>query len=209
MKNEMNLASQVIELLKGKVPSICGYVSVKDYTNAYGEVSSRKINVGTFANAKERSVEILKAFDVTNIDSDKMNEAIERAFLGRQRKELPLDSVTLERIKSQLIEKIVNPYAKSSKGQKDAYTYFSNGIKVHNEKGSVYVWGKEVKDSKVVSVKGDYPMNKNGKLTNSGIDVILRDVVTYYLDLPHSKFRSFSFDGKQVLDTKGNVLQFV
>lgn len=209
MKNEMNLAKEVMNAVINKVPSVCGYVQINKYTSKFDEVTSRKIVVGKFANAKEKSIAILNDFDVTNIDTEKMNSAIERAFKGRVVIDLNLDAVTLERIKAYMIDKLVNPNVNSSKGQTNAYTNITNGVKSHKEKNDIRIWGKEVEGTKEIHVHGVYPKNKNGKDKKSGHDVVMRDVITHYLDLPHSKYRNFIIDAEQLVKTNGNVIEFL
>jgi hypothetical protein len=69
----------------------------------------------------------------------------------------------LEEARKSLIGSLIAPSKAQSEAQKNAYTIISNGLKVHNESGELYVFGFSV--SKKVIVEGTYKKVNSRELT--------------------------------------------
>jgi hypothetical protein len=118
-------------------------VSIKGYTNSYGEVSNNLVNVGaSLTNAKAKDVETLQNLDVTALGGD---------------------TILLEKARVELINSFINPNENRSNGQIDAYTIVAKGIKVHNETGEIYIFG--LRNSKTIVEQGVYPIVNSKPLT--------------------------------------------
>lgn len=110
------------------------FVGVRNYTNTSGELSNQTILVGAeYAKAKLMDVETAREFDITSYESD-----------------FPV--TLLADAKNKIIESLLNPGKSQSEGQKAAYTHVGPGLKVHNEKQELYVYGFVI--AKTVHVKG-------------------------------------------------------
>jgi hypothetical protein len=126
-----------------KSPTGVSFVSIKGYTNSYGEVSNNVVNVGaSLSNAKAKDVETLKGLDVTTLGGD---------------------SILLEKARVELINSFLSPNENRSNGQIDAYTIVGSGIKVHNETGEIYIFG--LRTRKEVVAEGVYPVVNSRPLT--------------------------------------------
>jgi len=128
----------------------CSFVSIV-YTNKDGEVQKTLINVGvSYENAKLKDIEYLKDLDVKTIKSSQNKSTLEAARVA-------------------LLGALVSPSKSRSEGQKNAYEYLNNGLKVHKETGALYVVGMKVK--KQVLVKGDYKADTRRPLTVAKDDI--------------------------------------
>jgi hypothetical protein len=175
------VALQVINALTSaiaKSPTGVTFVSIKDYTNSFGEVSNNLINVGaSLTNAKLKDVETLKKLDVTTLVGD---------------------SILFEKARLELIDSFINPNENRSQGQINAYTIISKGIKVHNETGEIYIFG--LRKSKVVTTKGIYPIVNSRALT------IAKN--TLKKDLKSSKFTQYKLSSSAIIRANGQELIF-
>jgi hypothetical protein len=119
--NKSTIAIQVITNLSkalSKSPTGVSFVSIKGYTNSFGEVSNNLVNVGaSLTNAKAKDITTLQSLDVTTLNGD---------------------SILLEKARVELINSFINPNENRSQGQIDAYTIVAKGIKVHNITGKIY-----------------------------------------------------------------------
>ena len=132
-----------LSALLAKSPTGVSFVSIKGYTNSYGEVANNLVNVGaSYENAKAKDVATLQAMDVTSMGGD---------------------TILLEKARVELINSFLNPNENRSNGQKDAYTHICKGIKVHNETGAVYIFG--LREQKKVIIEGTYPVVNSRPLT--------------------------------------------
>ena len=126
-----------------KSPTGVSFVSIKGYTNSYGEVSNNLVNVGaSLTNAKAKDIETLQGLDVTTLGGD---------------------TILLEKARVELINSFIKPNENRSNGQIDAYTIVAKGIKVHNETGEIYIFG--LRNSKTVIEQGVYPTVNSRALT--------------------------------------------
>lgn len=143
-----DVATNVINLVKKALsnsPTGVTFFSVKNYTNKFGEVSNQKINVGTnYGKMKLKDIETLQNLDITKM-------------------QWKSSMVDIEIARTALIEAFISPDKARSEGQTDAYTVISNGIKVHNETGVLYLYGYRVR--KTVLVEGIYPTVKSSAST--------------------------------------------
>jgi len=175
------IALQVITNLTNalaKSPTGVSFVSIKGYTNSYGEVSNNVVNVGaSLSNAKTKDIETLQSLDVTALGGD---------------------SILFEKARVELINSFINPNENRSNGQIDAYTIVAKGIKVHNESGEIYVFG--LRNSKSVLAEGIYPIVNSRPLT------IAKNSLKK--NLKSSKFTQFKLSATSVIKANGEELIF-
>jgi len=118
-----------------------GFFSVKNYKNQNGEISNYLLNVKV-------NIDTLKKKDV-----EKLNSFVPENDLQAKAKEELLNSLT-------------NPSDATknrSEGQKNAYVYVSDGIKLHTETMKLFFVGQRVK--KTIVVNGVYPAVNSRPLT--------------------------------------------
>ena len=206
------VANNVIELLNANMPKVAGFMGIQEYTNRYNEVSKRTINLLTFQKAKDKDINDLENLSVVDMvqDVEAFNKAIKKALIGKVQINLDLSVVNLERIKAILVDELKNPNQKKRKAQIDAYTVVGNGLKVHNEQGSVHLFASEVPNSKEILVKGEYPTTPSGelKLTKSSELTNLKNTLKQYLNFRTLRYRSFKIDAETIIKTNGKVLTF-
>lgn len=175
------IALQVINNLTNalsKSPTGVSFVSIKGYTNSYGEVSNNVVNVGaSLTNAKTKDIETLQSLDVTALGGD---------------------SILLEKARVELINSFIKPNENRSNGQIDAYTIVAKGIKVHNESGEIYVFG--LRNSKSVVAEGIYPIVNSRPLTLAKNSL--------KKNLKSSKFTQFKLSATSVIKANGEELIF-
>lgn len=180
------VAQQVINLVMKaieKSPNGVSFVSIKEYTNKQGEVSNQTINIGaSYENAKKADIATLEALDVTDATHGFKSGVL-----------------LLEQARRELIEAFLNPNENISNGQKDAYTHIPNcsGLKVHNEKGLLYLYGNRI--NKTVLVEGTYKTVNSKPLTIAKNE--LRKI------LKTNKFVNFSLEVGNTLKMAGDTLE--
>lgn len=171
----------VIALKKATSKTNVTFVSIRNYTNKYGEIANHLINVGvSYSKAKERDIEFLKHLD---LDSNEF--------------EFKSDKNLLIEAKQALIESFENPNENRSQGQIDAYTNIVDGVKVHNESGKVYVYG--YRKHKTILVDGVYPIVKSRPLT------IAKDEIRKLLRT--SKYTQYVLDNVGEVRANGETLE--
>lgn len=149
------------------------FVAIKNYTNKNGEVSNYLINLGTKVdNAKRKDVVILEELNLN--DLFKPFELV----IAKVAREEMLKSA-LKNIKPDLKDRTTQ-----SQGQTNAYTDVAKNIRVHNETGNIFIFGKVVK--KEVLIKGEYPT------VNSSDKTLAKNRIRKILKTP--KYRSFSLE---------------
>jgi hypothetical protein len=137
----------VIALKKATSKTNVTFVSIRSYTNKYGEIANHLINVGaSYSKAKERDIEFLK-----NLDLDS-NE-----FEFKSAKALLIEA------KQTLIESFEKPDFNRSEGQINAYTNIIKGVKVHNQTGDIYIFG--YRENKTILQEGNYPIVNSKPIT--------------------------------------------
>jgi hypothetical protein len=143
-----NKASQVIALLNkaiAKSKNGVTFLSISNYTNKNGEIANHLINLGAkYETAKQKDIEFLRNFNVTDLDFKSEYTKIETA-------------------RTELLQSFLTPNENRSNGQIDAYTFISVGLKVHNETGLLYIYG--LRANKTVLQKGTYKEVKSSELT--------------------------------------------
>ena len=183
-KNVSENAKQVIEILTANMPKVFGSVGIKEYTNKYGEIASVSVNVGTnFAKKKEQDIEYLENGLSAEILATMSTEKV--------------DTVLLERARVKLLESAIKPNKKRSDAQINAYTIIAKGLKVHNETGSVFIYGSP--KTKKVIVKGVYPIVKSQVLTLA--KNIIRKNFSY-------QYRQYNVDFATIINTGGKCITF-
>lgn len=178
-ETDMNNLERLIEKLNG----ITGvsFVSIKNYTNAKGETSDVLVNVGvSYEKAKEKDYETLSNLDVATLKTD-------------------IDNALLEEARLALMKSLVSPEENRSNGQKATYTYIGNGIKVHNEWGTVYVNAMAVK--KTIKESGDYKADTRKPLTKAK-DFFRNNI------MKSRKYRNYSFDQFKEVTISGETITF-
>jgi hypothetical protein len=175
------IALQVINSLSNalaKSPTGVSFVSIKGYTNSYGEVSNNLVNVGaSLTSAKYSDIETLQSLDVTALNGD---------------------SILLEKARVELINSFIAPNENRSNGQIDAYTIICKGVKVHNQSGEIYVYG--LRKSKTTLVEGVYPQVNSKPLT------LAKN--TLRRELKSSKFTQYKLSSTSVIKLNGEELSF-
>jgi hypothetical protein len=145
---EKNHALDVIIACKKAVeksPTKVSFVSIKGYTNKFGEEANHLINIGaSYEKAKQKDIEFLRQLNVNSFESK-------------------LDKTLLEQARIELIDSFVAPQKSRSEGQINAYTNIVSGIKVHNETGEIYVYG--YRERKEIIIEGTYPIVNSKALT--------------------------------------------
>lgn len=143
-----NKALQVLATIKGATDkSITGvsFVSIRNYTNKFGEVSNNLINVGaSYEKAKAKDIEFLENLNVNDY-------------------QFKSDLTLIDEARKELIASFIKPSESRSNGQKDAYTNIVAGVKVHNETGILYIYG--YRERKEVLKAGEYPTVNSKPLT--------------------------------------------
>lgn len=174
-------ALQVINALTSalaKSPTGVSFVSIKGYTNSYGEVSNNLVNVGaSLTNAKTKDIETLQGLDVTKFGGD---------------------TLLLEKARVELINSFIKPNENRSQGQIDAYTIVAKGIKVHNESGDIYIFGLRV--NKSVVEQGVYPIVNSKPLT------LAKN--TLRRELKSNKFTQYKINATTAIKLNGEELVF-
>ena len=150
MENTMisDKALSVITTLKQATDkSVTGvsFVSIRNYTNKFGEVANNLINVGaSYEKAKQKDIEFLENLNFADYEFNS-------------------DLSLLDEARKELIASFIKPDKERSEGQINAYTHIVKGVKVHNETGVLYVYG--YREKKEVLTKGEYPIVKSRPLT--------------------------------------------
>lgn len=138
-------ALKVITLIQKaltKSPTGVSFCSIKNYTNQEGEVSDYLFNIGvSYTKAKEKDLEFLKNLDITNMQWQSA-------------------MVDIIKANGELIRSLEAPTK-----EKDIYTFITNGLKVHNDTGLIYVFGMKV--SKKVKEAIDYGEDTRRPLTKA------------------------------------------
>ncbi len=128
-------------------PNGVSFCSIKNYTNQEGEVSDYVFNVGvSYENAVKKDIQFLNDLDVTTMEWQSA-------------------MVDIIKAKQELISSLEAPSKARSEGQKDAYTYINECVKIHNETGLIYISGMKV--SKKVKEAVDYGEDRRKPLTKA------------------------------------------
>ena len=170
------IAQKVIDNMKraiAKSPTGVTMVSIREYQNSNGEISNNIVNIGAnLDNARKKDIEFLKGKSgTTEID---------------------------ELARLELIKSLETPNANRSKGQIDAYTTITKGIKVHNVTGEIYVFGLRMK--KEIVHQGTYPVVNSKALT------IAKNVLRK--ELKSSKFTQFKISEISEIRIAGEEISF-
>jgi hypothetical protein len=179
--NKSVIALKVINSLSNalaKSPTGVSFVSIKGYTNSFGEVSNNLVNVGaSLTSAKFEDIETLQSLDVTTLGGD---------------------SILLEKARVELINSFIAPNENRSQGQIDAYTIVAKGIKVHNITGKIYIFG--LRNSKTIIEQGVYPIVNSKPLT------LAKN--TLRRELKSSKFTQYKLSSTSVIKLNGEEISF-
>jgi len=178
----MNKAVTTLSKLFGNLNQIKGvsFVSI-EYTNQDNEIQKSLINVGvSYAKAKEKDIDYLRGLDVSKINDNRV------------------DSTLLEQAKNELLNALIKPNENRSKGQADAYTHLTNGMKIHNETNALYVYGYVVK--KTVLVEGTKKADTRKPLT------LAKDIIRK--GMKSTQYRNYDLSNFGKITLKGDTLMF-
>ena len=170
------IAQKVIDNINraiAKSPTGVTMVSIREYQNSNGEISNNIVNIGaSLENAKAKDIQFLKSKSV---------------------------STEIEEIaRLELIKSFESPNPNRSKGQIDAYTIITKGIKVHNVTGEIYVFGLRMK--KEIVQPGTYPIVNSKELT------IAKNALRK--ELKSSKFTQFKISEISEIRIAGEEISF-
>jgi hypothetical protein len=155
------------------------FVSVT-YINQQNEKHQTLFNVGVdYQRAKQKDIEFLKQLDVTTMSSDLDNELLETARIV-------------------LLDSFIKPSKTRSEGIANAYTHLGNGLKVHNETQTVYVYGMKV--SKRVIEEGDKQEDTRSELTKA------KDAIRSLLK--STQYRQFKIESSLQYKISGDTIIF-
>lgn len=177
------IAKKVIDSLKATIsnsPTGVSFIAINGYKNKQGEVSNNVVNVGMeYKKQVAKDIEKLKAFDILSVETKS-------------------SKVMLEKARTELINNFNKPNKKQSEAQKNAYTHITNGLKVHNESGEVYIYAYSV--NKKVVVKGEYKKSNPRELT------IAKNELKKLADLTTDKFRTYIVEEIDSLTMSGKEM---
>jgi hypothetical protein len=155
------------------------FVSVT-YVNQHNEKHQTLFNVGVdYQRAKQRDIEFLRQLDVATMNSNLDNELLETARIA-------------------LLESFIKPSKARSEGIANAYTHLGNGLKIHNETQTVYVYGMKV--SKRVIEEGNYQEDTRSGLTRA------KDAIRALLK--STQYRQFKIENSLQYKISGDTIIF-
>lgn len=174
-------ANVIVTLQQATEKSVTGvsFVSIRNYTNKYGEVANNLINVGaSYEKAKQKDIEFLENLNFADY-------------------EFKSDLSLLDEARKALIAAFIKPDENRSEGQINAYTQIVKGVKVHNETGVLYIYG--YREKKEVLTKGEYPAVKSRPLT------IAKDELRKLLRT--GKFTQYALEVGNTIRANGETLE--
>jgi hypothetical protein len=171
------MSDKLIERLK-EITGV-SFVSVT-YINQQNEKHQTLFNVGIdYQRAKQKDIEFLKQLDITTMKSH-------------------LDNELLETAKIVLLESFIKPSTNRSEGIANAYTHLGNGLKIHNETQTVYVYGMKV--HKRVIEEGDKQEDTRSELTKA------KDAIRSLLK--STQYRQFKIESSLQYKISGDTIIF-
>jgi hypothetical protein len=171
------MTDKLIEKLK-EITGV-SFVSVT-YVNQQNEKHQTLFNVGVdYERAKQKDIEYLKKLDVSDLNS-------------------PIDVELLEEARVELLNSFQVPSKNRSEGIKNAYTHLSSGLKIHNEKGTLFVYGMKVK--KTVLEEGDKKEDTRKPLTKA------KDEIRKHLKT--SQYRQYEIGRSFQYSLRGDTIMF-
>lgn len=171
------MTDKLIEKLK-EITGV-SFVSVT-YVNQQNEKHQTLFNVGVdYDKAKQKDIEYLKKLDVSSLNSS-------------------IDVELLEEARVELLSSFQTPSKNRSEGIKNAYTHLGAGLKVHNEKGTLFVYGMKVK--KTVLEEGDKKEDTRKPLTKA------KDEIRKHLKT--SQYRQYEIGRSFQYSLKGDTIIF-
>lgn len=168
----------IAELLKQQITkSAPEFVSI-EYTNSSGERSRQVINVGvSYIRVLEKSLNDLNSLDLDAIKADAQSKGISPEFIDQAVSAIETSiSSSMNRPEQTDVSDISN------------YTKLSNGIKIHNTTGDLYLNG--LVRSKTVITPGTYKEVKSRPLT------LAKKMIEKHLTM--SKYRMFKLTPNQI-----------
>lgn len=182
-----NLFEGLDKLQKG------GFISIPNYTNSKGEISSYIIN---------GNIDVMKS---KKSDCQTLQDCTEGILMEiSEEKNIPLDIVRKGLVELQIaaiknISENKEDRTAASQAQTDAYIQLGKGLKFCKETHMFHIDGFEV--SKKVLVEGVYPK------VNSQAKTIAKNCIKKKLNLKMNKFRSFKIAQTDFLNMSGMTCQ--
>jgi RNA binding exosome subunit len=170
----------VVELIaKATEKSGGNLVSVRGYTNRYGEVSNQRFNISiNYQKAMEQDVKLIRNFDVSELA-----DRFPMPTLRQAQDELV---VALER-------RINGEGGARSNAQKDAYVNLGNGLRL--KEGTLYLWGLRMDKQKLM--EGEYPE------VNSSEKTIVKKAIQKHLNTKTNRIINLKLGGLETVKLKG------
>ena len=171
------MTEKLIEKLK-EIKGV-SFVSVT-YVNQQNEKHQTLFNVGVdYEKAKQKDIEYLKELDVSVLNSS-------------------IDVELLEEAREELLNNFQNPSKNRSEGIKNAYAHLGSGLKLHKDKGTLFVYGMKVK--KTVLEEGDKKEDTRKPLTKA------KDEIRKHLKT--SQYRQYEIGRSFQYTLKGDTIIF-
>jgi hypothetical protein len=163
------------------------------YTNKFGEVASRTIQINTiYENALRKDLDIIP--NVEYIENDKYDKA---TFITAQAELLKSAKMSLGIDDGSANKEDKEKHSNRSNGQTDAYVKIANNIKYNIENGQIHIFAKEVR--KTVLTEGVYPEVKKQKKT------IAKDDIRKHMK--SSKYRNYIVTEVQTIRLNGDTIE--
>ena len=176
--NAQLVIDNITQAVKNSVTGVT-FVSITNYTNKQNETSNNLINVGiNYNNTKQKDIEFLNNINLTDYT-------------------FKSDLTLLEQAKNDLINSLIKPNENISTAQINAYTNITNGIKVHNITGQIYIYG--YRTNKTIINEGTYKETKSTQLT------IAKNEIKKLLKT--NKFTQFAIEPTNIIKTNKQIIE--
>ena len=170
------------------------FVSVRNYTNEYGEVSNQQFNVGiNYGKVLTDDLKTLQNFDTTELkskfDAQTISDAYNEMLTSLENR--TADEATKDKLRAE-----GNTTILASDAQNNAYETIAKGLRTQNN--ILYVYG--LRTNKTILVEGDYGVKKT---TVSRPKTLAKKEITKLAELRGANFRQYKLGGLETLKLKG------
>mgnify|MGYP003640120902 CR=1 FL=1 len=170
------------------------FVSVRNYTNEYGEVSNQQFNVGiNYGKVLTDDLKTLQNFDTTELkgkfDAQTISDAYNEMLTSLENR--TSDEATKDKLRAE-----GNTTILASDAQNNAYVTIAKGLRTQNN--ILYVYG--LRTNKTILVEGDYGVKKNSV---SRPKTLAKKEITKLAELRGANFRQYKLGGLETLKLKG------
>ena len=170
------------------------FVSVRNYTNEYGEVSNQQFNVGiNYGKVLTDDLKTLQNFDTTELKGKFDAQTISDAYneMLKSLEDRTADEATKDKLRAE-----GNTTILASDAQNNAYVTIAKGLRTQNN--ILYVYG--LRTNKTILVEGDYGVKKNSV---SRPKTLAKKEITKLAELRGANFRQYKLGGLETLKLKG------